>query len=144
MIKLPKVLQKKGHDCGLAAATCVGRYYGRKLRTPDGWPCPIDGTDPRILEPYFRANGFGVQSGEMVIEDLVHHTRAQRPVLALVQSHGVGHWVVVSGVSAAGVHFMDPATGLSVEPSGGFWSRWSDVCRDGSSFRGWGIAVWVI
>lgn len=144
MITLSATMQKQGHDCGLAAARCVALYYGRTLRAPTGWPCSIDGTDPRILEPYFRGNGFGVQSGEMLIDDLRHHTRMLRPVLSLVQRGGVGHWVVASGVLRGRVHYMDPSLGLTVEPVAAFRERWRDVCRDGSSFRGWGIAVWVI
>lgn len=144
MLALPPVLQRDGHDCGLAAVRCVAAYHGYAVRKPVGWPCQIDGTDPRILEPYLRANGYGVQSGEMEVGDLRHHAKKGRPVLCLVQRGGVGHWVVSAGVGRNRVYYMDPASGQASEPVAGFWGRWRDVCRDGTNFRGWGIAVRVL
>jgi hypothetical protein len=58
---------------------------------------PIDGTDPRALESFFRRLGIPAQSGEMDWRDLAYHTARGRPVAALVQLDGCGHWVRCGG-----------------------------------------------
>jgi len=142
-LAVPYRAQNSAYDCGEAVARMVLAFHGRQWprnRFP-GWPCPVDGTDPRTLESFFRGNCFRVQSGEMQLADLRHHTRAGRPVACLVQCGGVGHWVCVNGVIGRMIQVLDPASGPRVTSGGGFVSIWSDLARDGTTYQGWGIAV---
>lgn len=143
LLKLPKVKQRAPYDCGEAAARCAFAYFN--LEYPDltaaGWPNPIDGLDPRVLEAVFRVAGLNVQAGEMTLEDLKHHAANDRPVLALIRLGKDGHWVVSRGVSRNRVYVMDPAGVAGAYSSAEWHERWRDICRGGHVFYQFGIAV---
>ena len=103
---------------------------------------PLHGTPPDQLEPAFRTAGYNVISGEMDVADLRFHTSQGRPVVALIQSEGTGHWVVVRHVTRHRVHVMDPAEGFRSLPVPEWESLWHDADRRGTVFRRHALAVW--
>lgn len=139
---VPVVRQRSGFDCGAAAFESVCRYWETRTRLPHGWPNPIDGTDPRVLEAAFRTAGFGVVAGEMDTGTLRHLTGRGLPVLCLVRD-GSGHWVVATKVTRTRVYFMDPERGDTHLPLGRFDSLWSaaDTDRTGTVYHRWGICA---
>lgn len=149
MLAVPPTKQSRSFDCGAACAKAVLAYW--ELRYPRlsaaGWPSPIDGTDPRVIEALLRKSGLMVQSGEMTMTVVRHHLKNLWPVVCLVREDGgAGHYVVVTGVRRGVVWFMDPSDGeIEREPLGEFVGRWraGDVCRTGSTYRQWGIAAGV-
>lgn len=147
MLTLPVVRQSRKYDCGAACAKSVLGYW--ECRYPRlsaaGWPNQIDGTDPRVLEALFRKTGLGVVAGEMTVSVVRHLTGLGWPVVALVRQNGVGHYVVVRGVSRGKVFLMDPDGGEQTERVAAFVERWraGDVCRTGFSYQQWGIAAGV-
>ncbi len=142
MIALSDIRQKLSYDCGHAAVACVIDLFGRrcpKLIERLG-TTPIDGTDPRQIEAYFRQEGFCVQSGDFTVEDLKYHTGSSRPVIVLVKLHG-GHYLVVAGVRRGFVYFQDPDTGPARMRIADFEEAWSSVDRMGAIYDKFGIAV---
>lgn len=137
MIELPEVKQKQQFDCGKAAAACVLNYYevpnASRLITD-----PLDGTDPRTLEIFFRRCGFNVLSGEMTLGVLKYLTDNAFPVIAVLK----GHYVVVAGVARGRVRFMCPTDGHTSDPISAFLARWVDDDRLGASYNQFGICVW--
>lgn len=101
-----------------------------------------DGTDPRQLETVLRQHGLGVLSGEMHGDDLAYLTGRGCPVACLVQSEGVGHWVVVCSADGRVVRFQDPAAGPKALPWPQWLATWRDVDRLGAIYRQWGVAAW--
>jgi hypothetical protein len=79
---------------------------------------PIDGTDPRALESFFRRLGIPAQSGEMDWRDLAYHTARGRPVAALVQLDGCGHWVAVWRATSRRVSWHCPGRRAAVGEPG--------------------------
>ncbi len=144
LLDVPLVRQVGPFDCGTAAADMVLRYYRQRMPdlTAAGWPSPIDGTDPRVVEAILRNAGLGVVSGEMDWVDLRHHTGLGRPVACLIQHNGCGHWVVVRGAAYGKVHCLCPAEGEIVLSWSQFDRLWVDVCRDGTRYHQWGVVAW--
>lgn len=101
----------------------------------------MDGVDPRTMEAFFRRQGLRVQSGEMTIADLRHHTEQGRPVVCLVKDNG-GHWVVVTGVVRRSVCYHCPIEGEQVKSRTVWAAGWYDVDRFGTEYRGFGITCW--
>lgn len=81
-------------------------------------------------------------SGEFHGDDLAYLTGRGAPVACLVQSEGVGHWVVVSSADGRVVRYQDPAEGPKVLPWPAWLARWRDVDRLGAIYRQWGVAAW--
>lgn len=141
MLTLPDLRQRDGFSCGPTSAAIVLQHLGRT--SPRSFPScsPVDGTDPLALVPVFRRAGLAVQSGEMSIADLRHHTRQGRPVVCLVQMDGsYGHYVVVGGVWRRRVYYQCPTRGPWSESATVFASRWWDMGRDVKYYH-FGIAV---
>jgi ABC-type bacteriocin/lantibiotic exporter with double-glycine peptidase domain len=127
----------------VTAAVCLG-LVGRRRPASDARALlanSFDGTDPRTLEAFFRRLGLRVQSGEMTPADLTHHTRAGRPVAALVQLAGGGHWVTVWCADAKAVYWHCPIAGLRSDSPARFRRLWWDWDRFGVHFRQFGVAV---
>lgn len=101
----------------------------------------LDGVDPRTMEAFLRCQGCRVQSGEMTIADLRHHTNEGRPVLCLIHDFG-GHWVVVTGALWGSVSYHCPLYGPQVRTPKLWSANWYDVDRYGAEYRGFGIAAW--
>lgn len=102
---------------------------------------PLDGVDPRTMEAFLRRQGLRVQSGEMTVPDLRHHTREGRPVLCLTRQDG-GHWVTVVRVYGPAVWYHDPAAGGRSATWKQWEAGWYDVDRYGVEYRRFGIACW--
>ncbi len=140
---LADIRQAANHDCGIAVCRIVMRYYGKKWF--DDYEkklsvCEIDGTDPRNIEVLFRQSGFGVLSGEMTIADLRHCVGMGRPVIALIQRMGVGHYIVVSDARPRIVEYQCPADGPTRVSVRKFKESWSDVGRMGAIYKSFGIS----
>jgi ABC-type bacteriocin/lantibiotic exporter with double-glycine peptidase domain len=101
----------------------------------------LDGVDPRTLESFLRKQGCGIQSGEMNVRDLAHHTRQGRPVACLICENG-GHWVAVLQTSRNCVEFHDPLNGLRRLGKVRFAEVWHDTDRFACEYRNFGIACW--
>jgi predicted double-glycine peptidase len=144
VLLLSDIRQKTDSDCGPAAVRCVFDYFddSRPHREfVNGLLTGEHGTDPLAIEAWVRREGYSVQSGTMDIDDLRHHTRAGRPVIAPVKMHGSGHYVVVRMVARGHVYFQDPVDG----PRGMRRGEWLSVWRDASTvtqFVTWGLAIW--
>lgn len=142
MLRLPEILQDKGHDCGEAAVRCVLAFHG--VTAPARIACQIDGTDPRTLEIYLRRLGCLVTSGEMSTDDLRHFCGDGRPVVCLVTNPGEGsHWVTVRGVSRSRVYFMDPWDGSGNASVKDWEVFWTATGRLGETYKRWGVVVTV-
>lgn len=102
---------------------------------------PLDGTDPRSLESFFRRVGCRVQSGEMCPRDLAHHTALGRPVACLITFDSVGHWVTVYGANSRFISYHCPVRGLVRDPIGRFRKHWRDYDRGGATYDGFGVCV---
>jgi ABC-type bacteriocin/lantibiotic exporter with double-glycine peptidase domain len=140
LIDVPERRQRAEFDCGAAVYACITAYWegrGRRLKAD-----PLHGTPPDQLEPSFRGAGYNVLSGEMDVATLRALCGQGWPVACLIQSEGVGHWVVVRGVARGKVHFMDPADGFRSLPESSWQSSWVDTDRRGTVYRGHGLAVW--
>ena len=146
MLSLSDTRQRGQHDCGAAVCACVLAHFGvskplsyfvGKLHTN-----AIDGTDPRVIESFLRAEGLRVLSGEMEPDDLQWHTKQGRPVIALVTFSQVGHYVVVAGVSRGKVYYQCPIDGPGSAKVAHFSFHWHDSGRFGERFAQFGLAVW--
>lgn len=137
ILPIPTVLQDDSHSCGSCCLRAVYRYMSRRINAPKA--SPIDGIDPRKIEQELRDNGFKVTAGEMTVDELRFHSRAERPVIVLTQLNEIGHWQVCKGVSRGIVHLMDPAGQIEREPVASFVERWFDRYHDGASYQNWGI-----
>jgi hypothetical protein len=76
----------------------------------------------------------------MVVADLAHHTRLGRPVVCLVQSANMGHYVVVRGIARRRLSYHCPSNGPLIQGVSEFDARWFDQGRDTLYVR-FGIAV---
>lgn len=101
----------------------------------------LDGTDPRSLESFFRRVGCRVQSGEMTLPDLIHHTGQGRPIACLVQFDSVGHWSTVYGANTRTVAYHCPIRGIVREAIKSFRKNWQDYDRSGATYDGFGVVV---
>lgn len=146
MIDLPDVRQQGEHDCGPTAVRVLLRAIKKRPARHQwaGLLCdPVDGTDPRNIETWLRSMGLRVLSGSMTLEDLGRITQTKRPVICLVTpSHGIGHYVVVGGVSSEKIWFQDPSAGPTCIRVREWASLWREVDRLGASYPCWGIAAW--
>lgn len=142
LLELPDIRQKDGFSCGEVALKIVLSYYsGKSVRKP-ARSCPIKGLHPSTLHAVFRWEGYKTVAGNMLIEDLKLHHSLGRPVICVIQSDGVGHYVVSSGVRRNQVHYQCPTYGLCKKNAYEFLTKWYDYDSDGNEFRQWGVAVW--
>lgn len=103
---------------------------------------PLDGTDPRVMESFFRKLGYSVISGEMTVDDLRHQTMLARPVMCLVRYGNIGHWVTMVEVKARKLQFHCPVRGLVKMPNRAFEGIWWDGDRSGYNYHSFGVSVW--
>lgn len=144
MLTLSDMRQAYSYDCGIVAVKVLLRALGKRL-TPENMRAlstsPIDGTDPRAIESLLRKLGLHVLSGEMTWYDLVYFTQT-RPVICLINSDGIGHWVVAAGIKDGRMHYQDPSDGPKHLGKKKWLDIWRDVDRLGAVYRQWGIAAW--
>jgi len=141
VLTLPDLRQTDSHSCGRVARDVAVSFFGRRAPRRPPSSSPVDGTDPLALVAEFRLLGFHVQSGEMDLIDLKHHTAAGRPVVVLTRLGDEGHYQVVAGVARGRVRYQCPANGPGSEPAAAFLARWWDVGRD-VRYHQFGLAVW--
>ncbi len=141
LLNLPDIRQESDHDCAECAAKIVLRFFG--IREYPAFSTPTDGADPRQIESALRLSGLCVASGEMKIEDVRHYCSTGRPVICLVKTEGVGHYVVARGVTSKRVYYQDPFCGgkFKTIPT---WTTWwfDDTTRWGAGFWNFGLAAW--
>ncbi len=139
-------LQNYDWDCGPCAAgtalELLGVEQGLASKLLLSLPCGERGTDPATMEAWLRTIDCRTQSGDMTVRDLAHHTRLERPVLALIQSDGDGHWVAVNSANARSVFYYCSVWGQSKMSARQFQKLWWDWDRRGNSYPGFGIALW--
>lgn len=144
VLRLPIVKQKLPHDCGVAVFRSVCRYLKVPTKGNTLDADPMNGLHPFELEPAFRRLGLTVSAGSMDLDDLRHHARKNRPVVALIRFGDSGHWVVSGGVSRGRVSIMEPFDGVvKWVQEAAFIADWQDYDRQGTLFRNYGIAVGV-
>jgi len=117
-------------------------WFEKKVRKPTT-ACQINGLHPSNFPAVFQRNGFYHCSGAMTVADLKHHTGLGRPVIALVNFEGEGHWVVVRGVQRGRVHYQCPIDGIESLPVGGFASQWFDTDGHGIRWDNFGCTAWL-
>lgn len=137
------LLQADGWGCGAVTAVACLRLVGYEAGDPlaSFLANPLDGTDPRSLEAFFRRLRLPVLSGEMDAADLAYHTGRGRPVAALVQLDGCGHWVTVYRATGRRVRWHCPAAGPRQATPAAFRRDWWDWDRHGIRYRCFGVAV---
>lgn len=139
--------QSDGWSCGVVAASTALELIGYHRDCATDYPkryilsTPLDGTDPRILESFFRREFLRVISGDMSVVDLKFHVDLGRPVVCLIQFGGTGHWVTVYRVTRAAVKYHDPAKGFCKLSPAKFRAIWYDRDRNSFVYRGFGVAV---
>lgn len=146
--KMPFVKQEDSWGCSNAVASSILRYYrfprkkckeiiSRMISTP------IDGSDPRAVEGFYRSIGLSVIAGDMNWEMLQFFGKKKIPCVILVNYDGVGHYVISLGISSNKISIMDPISGFykmnrdEFEPC---WVDWDK--RFQVSYTNFGIAVW--
>lgn len=103
---------------------------------------PQDGTRATAIIELARRLGLQVEEREgLTLSDVAHGLAHGAPVICCVQMHGSGHWVVVTGVDAAGVTIMDPIQGQVTVPRADFEAAWVDLDGDGRRLVRYGIAI---
>lgn len=142
LLELPDYRQKDGFSCGEVALKIVLSYYSSKPIRKPARACPIQGLHPSTLQAVFRWEGYKTITGNMLIEDLKLHHSLGRPVICVIQSDGVGHYVVSRGVRRNQVHYQCPTHGICQKNAHEFLTKWYDYDSDGNEFRQWGVAVW--
>jgi HK97 family phage portal protein len=144
ILAITDIRQEGDSDCGVASfrAACgalgvqVGSEdgVGTMLRTTEG------GTGPAQI--MMGAVHFGLATEEVRgMAALEESIRAKHPVLCCVQRSGVGHWVVVCGVTEGSVYVHDPVDGLKRVGRKLWLRRWHDTGADGTEYREYGIAL---
>lgn len=106
-----RVGQKCDWDCGLACVRASIRAFGM---VPCGLvnvlkPHPTHGTSPDRIAACFAGHGLSVRRREEMSWTELRHATTRGVVLAPIQLHGEGHWVIVKSATAKGVELMDPA-----------------------------------
>ena len=146
MHRLADIRQRTDYDCGLAAVRVLLRAL-RRRPSPDAMrhlgTTAIDGTDPRAIEVCLRAHSLMVCSGSLHW-DMLGPLSKKTPVLALVTSGGIGHWVVVAGVENGFVYYQCPSNGHERLGRKAWIGRWRDVDRLGAIYHQWIIAAWKL
>lgn len=142
MIEFPDQRQEDDYTCGTAILQGVFDLFRIDRSSSDDLATEADGLHPATLESVLRRAGFSVQSGQMTVEDLKHHTAHGRPVLCPIDQFG-GHWVAVLAVARGIVWYHCPVGGRKKIREKEWRAIWRDHTRAGHPFDSWGIATWV-
>lgn len=136
-IDIPDIRQRGEADCGRACVNAYCDFLGvsRPVVSVDLWL----GVAPIAVVAALRAAKLNVIHGVLTLEMLKAFLKMGHPVITLIQSEGVGHYVIVTGVTARNVHYHDPASGPAKCPI----DRWPDIWTDtdflGSPYNRFGI-----
>jgi hypothetical protein len=145
-IDVPLRGQDTAFGCGAASLQAALSCYGVDAAEPELARAlgtdPGAGTHPRSLLGVARSLGLQATDAHGMTLPQLSEATTHHPVICCVQMHGGGHWVVVSGVDAAGVHFMDPADGRQKVIPGPQWEAiWHDRAADGGEYIRYGITI---
>lgn len=141
-VALRDIRQGNSSSCGLAAVRTVLRFWGLANGRPRIVVDLRDGSHPASIVAALRAADLRTIAGEFLPDDLRDFCRTGRPVIALIQRHGSGHYVIVSRATAGRVWFQDPATGPSVMGLREWLDCWQDVDVFGTHYRRFGIVAY--
>lgn len=142
ILTVPDTRQSKDFNCGTAAMTCVVRFFKSRGTVIADLASPEYGTDPTTIEASFRKAGWKVNSGNRTLAELQSLCNQGIPVIALVTRDGVGHYVVVCGVTSRRTYYHDPLEGMKWLTHADWLERWHDTGRWGEAFREFAIAAW--
>lgn len=143
------VRQSRDLSCGAAAlSTLLNYYYGEEVSEAQVIDAMLElGDQEKIAKDGFSmlelkrfSERLGYVSAGFRIEDVNNLTKLQVPAIALVNTRGYAHFVVVKGVDQGRVFIADPAFGNRSLSIAAFDKEWSNVIlvvlsetRDGSS-----------
>ena len=129
------VRQQYDFSCGSAAlATLLTHGYGRPVDEQQMIRRMLDGADARVvvqqgfsmLDMKRYVESVGLQAhGFRVDADALYRLRV--PVIALLDTRGYKHFVVVKGAEAGRVFVADPALGHRVIPEAHFARDWNGI-----------------
>lgn len=142
ILKLPPIYQGTESSCGLACVRTVLEFWGDSGRRPRLVTDIRDGAHPTAIQAALRKADLRVISGEMLPADLGLFARSGRPVITLIQRRGIGHYVVVAGLSRGRVRYHDPMEGMLSLTLGEWTERWRDVDVFGSHYHRFGIVAY--
>lgn len=146
--KMPIVKQQDLWSCSNAVAGSLIRHFGfpkkeikqivsRMVATP------IDGSDPRAVEGFYRSLNLGVVSGNMTWDMLRFFGKKQIPVILLVNFSGTGHYIISLGVKRNRLFYHDPLESeirsMDRDELDSFWVDWDN--RYHVHYKNFGIAV---
>lgn len=126
---VPDTRQRNDFDCGPACVRAAIRAFGLIPLAVDSIlkPHPVHGTPPDRMARCLARHGLYVTVYEDMTWNQLRAACERSVVLAPIQLHGEGHWVVVKSATEKQVSLMDPFP----QPVAAM-SRWSfeSVWRD--------------
>ena len=159
MLDVPHLRQAKAFTCGPACVNMLLRYHGiveTELAIAEALgTTPREGTNPRTLASYLRAQGFVAHSkSRRNLADIKADINKGRPVIVAYQAHGPrgtdyatcwdqGHYGIVVDVDSKRVTLCDPSSKRSRRhyDISDFVARWRDISAGGVVFLQWGLSV---
>ena len=144
-LDVPTVLQSTDYTCGAAALKSVCNYHGLQLTEAQAArlleTTPAGGTAPEALVDLCKEYGLPCEArNRATLDDLAAALQHDAPCICCIQYNGGGHWVVVVGVGAGGVTFMDPIRGRVTEPRDEWERNWWDT-GGGKRYDHWALAI---
>jgi uncharacterized protein len=129
------VRQRYDFSCGSAAlATLLTYHYGRPTTEAEAFQRMWDRGDRESI----RREGFSLLDMKLYLDSiglaadgfqvpLDEVARVGLPVIALIETRGYKHFVVVKGLRADAVLVGDPSTGLVTMPRAAFERSWNGI-----------------
>ncbi|MDJ0943663.1 MAG: C39 family peptidase [Kiloniellales bacterium] len=129
------VKQQYDFSCGAAAvATVMTYHYERPIEEAEVFSAMFEAGDKEKIQQvgfslldmknYLETQGYRANGYEVPLDKLVE---AQIPGIALINTRGYMHFVVVKGVTADHVLVADPAMGNRVYPREDFEAMWNGI-----------------
>jgi ABC-type bacteriocin/lantibiotic exporter with double-glycine peptidase domain len=133
------------YDCGAAAIYYIASQFKLHLPAYKDFISFVqcdkqNGTSPQLMltalkKLHIKCTSFFMMDISLLIELLYNGYY----ILCPIQS-GIGHWVVVCGITNRSVYIFDPAHGKRKVPINQFIQNWYDVGPDGTEYYRYGIA----
>ena len=129
------VKQRYDFSCGAAAvATVMTYHYERPIEEAEVFSAMFEAGDQEKIRQvgfslldmrnYLETQGYRANGYEVPLDKLIE---AQIPGIALINTRGYMHFVVVKGVTADRVLVADPAMGNRVYPREDFEAMWNGI-----------------
>lgn len=146
-LAVPPIRQATAYSCGPACLRSVMSYFDlppmreaalrRLCRTTKK-----GGTQPEKLAAGAKDAGFRVWARRNASLDwLARHLADGRPVICLVQAHGGGHYLIVTGLDVGAVWVIDPSLdNVNAWMKDDFLAAWHDRHGD-TEYRRWSMAL---